>query len=490
MNQIKTGALLSYVNLGINVLIGLVYTPWMIRSIGQDDYGLYTLAMSIIGLLAFDFGLGNATTKFVCEYLALKRQDKVDELLGIVYKLYLMIDIIIALIFIAVYVFLPQIYEGLSHDELHAFKGIFILAAVYCVLSFPFIPVNGLLSGYEKFVPLKLCDLFQRIFIVVTMSVCLIKGYGLFALVLVNSISGILCILLKLYFIRRDTPLRIEWKFWNKQELYRILSFVIWVTIIALASRCIYNIAPSIVGMYTDAAQIAILGIAITIESYTFFFTNALGGLFLPRVSRLVATQDIRSILKLMIKVGRLECYICMFVLLWFIFYGTDFIDLWVGARYHSAGIYSILFIVPMVLQVPHEIGMQYIIAANKLKIQSIIYAFMASINLALAFSLTKFCGVMGIAIAISISCIVRTILLDIYFKKIGIDIAIFYKKCFGVFILPFLIVALAFYFIGFIAVDGWIGLIMKSIFAVIVYLFCIVVLCANNDELSLLKIR
>ena len=84
MNQIKRGAILSYFNLGLNVLIGLVYTPWMIKTIGQADYGLYTLAMSIIGLLAFDFGLGNATTKFICEYLAQNRQDKVDALLGLV----------------------------------------------------------------------------------------------------------------------------------------------------------------------------------------------------------------------------------------------------------------------------------------------------------------------------------------------------------------------------------------------------------------------
>mgnify|MGYP001540049099 CR=1 FL=1 len=74
MNQIKTGAIISYVALFLNIVIGLLYTPWMINTIGKADYGLYTLAMSVISLFVFDFGLGSAITRFVSKYLAENRQ--------------------------------------------------------------------------------------------------------------------------------------------------------------------------------------------------------------------------------------------------------------------------------------------------------------------------------------------------------------------------------------------------------------------------------
>ena len=61
-SQIKTGAILSYISIGINVLSGLIYTPWMIHSIGKEDYGLFTLALSVISLLVFDFGLSSVIT--------------------------------------------------------------------------------------------------------------------------------------------------------------------------------------------------------------------------------------------------------------------------------------------------------------------------------------------------------------------------------------------------------------------------------------------
>ena len=58
MNQIKTGAIISYISLFVNIITGLVYTPWVINSIGKENYGLYSLAMSVITLFVFDFGLG------------------------------------------------------------------------------------------------------------------------------------------------------------------------------------------------------------------------------------------------------------------------------------------------------------------------------------------------------------------------------------------------------------------------------------------------
>lgn len=48
MNEIKKGALVSYVAVAFNAIAGLLYTPWMISCIGSNDYGLYTLALSVI----------------------------------------------------------------------------------------------------------------------------------------------------------------------------------------------------------------------------------------------------------------------------------------------------------------------------------------------------------------------------------------------------------------------------------------------------------
>ncbi len=42
---------MSYTAVFVNIIAGLVYTPWMISQIGQADYGLYALALSVIVFL-------------------------------------------------------------------------------------------------------------------------------------------------------------------------------------------------------------------------------------------------------------------------------------------------------------------------------------------------------------------------------------------------------------------------------------------------------
>ena len=56
-SQIKFGAILSYVSIAVNIIAGLLYTPWMVNQIGGDDYGLFTIVNSLITLFMVDFGL-------------------------------------------------------------------------------------------------------------------------------------------------------------------------------------------------------------------------------------------------------------------------------------------------------------------------------------------------------------------------------------------------------------------------------------------------
>ena len=48
INELKAGALLSFVNLALSSLIPFFYTPVMLRILGESEYGLYSLSSSVI----------------------------------------------------------------------------------------------------------------------------------------------------------------------------------------------------------------------------------------------------------------------------------------------------------------------------------------------------------------------------------------------------------------------------------------------------------
>lgn len=429
--QIKIGAVISYCSIAINIATGLLYTPWVISSIGRENFGLYTLAMSVMSLFVFDFGLSSAITRFIAKYMALGSQDKANDCVGLTFRLYLSIDIVMLFVLTSVYFFIPYIYKQLTPDEISKFEIIYIVAALYSILSFPFIPLNGILNAHEKFIQVKLCDVVHKLIIVALMSICLIFGYGLYALVIVNAISGILTIVLKLLCIAKYTKQRINLHYFEKAEFKSLISFSGWTTVIALSQRCIFSIAPSILGYYSGSVAIAILGIATTIEGYTFTLANALNGMFLPKVSR-IYVKDNGNILPLMVKIGRIQLYIVGFIVLGVIFLGREFINLWVGADFRQSYLCAVLLIIPSFFHLPQMIGNEAIYATNKVKKLSIIYILMAIINIVGAILLTPYWGSIGVCFSICIAYLVRTVGMDIiFYKDIKIDVLSFFKNCY-----------------------------------------------------------
>ena len=141
--QIRLGTIVSYLGIMVNIVLGVIYTPWMIKEIGQSDYALYTLATSIITLFTVDFGMSAAVSRFVSKYRAECNEDAINNFLGLVYKLYMIISAIVLVALIIVYFMLDTIYVSLTPEELSKFKIVFVIAASFSIISFPFVPLNG-----------------------------------------------------------------------------------------------------------------------------------------------------------------------------------------------------------------------------------------------------------------------------------------------------------------------------------------------------------
>ena len=488
MNQIRVGAIISYIALAINILIGIFYTPWMISSIGRENFGLYTLAMSIISLFIFDFGLSAAVTRFIAKYIALGRQDLANKALGIVYKLYIYIDILLIVALTCIYFFIPYIYQELSVEEIEQFKVVYMVAAVFSVISFPFIPINGILTAHERIIQLKLSDVFQKLLIIGSMTIALLLGGGLYTLVLINAIAGVICIIIKVLCIYRYTNQRVVWNNKDKSELKAIASFSGWASILALAQRCIFNLAPSILGMVSGSVAIAILGIAITIEGYCFTFANAINGIFLPRVSRILLKEQ-GDILPLMIKVGRIQLMIIAFIVIAFICFGDNFIYVWVGNGFTNSYICAVLLIIPSLFHLPQMIGNEAIYAKNEVKRLSIVYVAMAICNIVGAFILAPRWGAYGICISICIAYFIRTLGMDyILIKQLGINLARFFNHTY-VKLLPILVSTT---FIGLLLTnllgsDSWATLIIKLTLFGIIYFLSLYFFALNSFEKGLI---
>jgi O-antigen/teichoic acid export membrane protein len=490
-NQIKLGALISYISIAVYMLAGLLYTPWMVRTIGRESYGLYTLATSLISMLVLDFGLSAAVSRFISKYNAEKDQASVDNLLGLVYKLYLAIDGIICLALVIAYFFIGAIYKRLTPGEIQQFQVVYIIASSFSVLSFPFLTLNGILTSYEKFAYQKACDLFNKIAVVLLMVGALMHGFGLYALVTINAICGLATIAIKLLIVKKKTPVKVNFKYKNKTTLKEVLGFSAWITVGSIAQRFIFNIAPTVLGVVSGSVSIAVFGIASTVEGYVYTFATAINGMFLPRVSKIVTGKDkSERILELMIRIGRVQLYIIGLLVIGFVTVGKEFIALWIGNGYKAAYYCVVLLIIPSIFELPQQIAQTMVVAVNKVKQQAFVYSSMAIFNMVCIYFLSRLWNEIGAALSICLAYLVRTIAMNIiYHKELDINVLGFFKEC-HIKMIPALAISMGLGILvqSLIPTSGWSVFLAKAMLVTLLYATIMWLFALNNYEKSLAK--
>ena len=418
------------------MLAGLLYTPWMISRIGQENYGLYTLATSLITMFVMDFGMGAAVSRFVSKYNAVGDRQAVQNFLGLVYKLYLSIDAIIFAVLFVLYFFIDTIYQNLTADEIQTFKVLYMIVGLFSVISFPFSNLNGILTSYEKFVPLKMCDLFNKCVIIVAMVFALLAGYGVFALVTVNAVVGLVTICLKLFIIHHQTTARVNFRYFDKSLLKEIFGFSVWTTVGSIMQRLVFNITPSIIAAVssTGSVGVAVFGLASTIEGYIYTIATAINGMFMPRISRIVIGENKdEKLLELMVRVGRLQVMIVGLMVAGFVALGKSFvIEIWNKPDFSLSYYCAVLLILPSLFYLPMQIANTAIIVENKVRLQAFVFMAMGLVNVVCSLILSHFFGAIGASVSILIAYTVRTLLIGyVYHKVLKLDMLAFVKKTF-----------------------------------------------------------
>ena len=476
--QIVFGGMISYGIIGLNILLGLIYTPWILRTVGSSQYGLYTLASSLIALFLQDFGMSAAVTRFIAVYRAKDDNLGINQVFTIVVKLYFGIMVVVAIILFFVFLNLTTIYSNLEPAELETFKGVFAITSFCVVICFPVNVCNGVLNAYEEFIALKLSDVINRLGTVLVTFIALSANGGIYALIIISGVINIITFIVKLVIMHRRTSVQFIPRYFDGTKLKEIATFSVWSTVSSIAQQMIFNIMPTILAMTLNTAAITMYGFANVIEGYVSTITGAINGLFLPKISRVVKDdKDASGILPLMIRVGRINQSIVSLLFMGVLFTGEKFIGLWLGSEYTDVYYCMVMLIVPYCISSSLQIASSSVIAMNQIHYSAIINICTGVFNLISAYLLAPRFGVIGVCACISATYILRTLFnLVVYVEVLHINLGKFFINCHIKMIPGLFLSAGVSYFIirfgiGHITHSlGWIGFLMDACTVSIVY--------------------
>ena len=494
VNQLKAGVVLNYVVIILNTVVGLLYTPYMLRMMGQSEYGLYSLVASVIAYLTvLDLGFGNAIVRYTAKFWAEKKTEEQYEMFGMFFLLYLVIGIIAFGIGLGLYFNVGTLFgDTMTAVELDRARIMMLLLVANLAFTFPMSIWGSIIQAYEDFVFQKSLNIF-RIILNTAVMICLLHfGYKAVAMVVVQTIFNVLTLVLNFIYCRRKLNIHIYFRFkhfhWGFLKEVAIYSF--WIFLNAIMDRVYWSTGQFVLGAIVGTAAVAVFAIAIQLEGMYMQFSTAISSVFLPKVTAMVATNRSRKeISDLFIRTGRIQYIVLAYILSGFIIFGRQFIELWAGADYSDAYIISLLFFIPLTVPLIQNLGITILQARNEMKFRSVLYIIIALVSLAMQIVLTRFFGGIGCAMGVSGALVVGQILImNVYYRRRqDLDIKTFWKEISKMSIIPIVLIFSSMMVIRhFFALDSWGKLILGIAAFSLVYIPLFFRFSMTDDERNL----
>ncbi|MBD5192951.1 MAG: oligosaccharide flippase family protein [Bacteroidales bacterium] len=488
MNQIKAGAALNYVIIGLNTLTGLLYTPFMLRCLGQNEYGLYSLVASVITYLTLlDFGFGSAIVRYTARIRATGSDRDEWSLYGMFLSAYAVLGLLVTIGGIVLYFNVDRMFgHTMTPEDISQARIMMGLMVFNLAVTFPFSIFGSIISAYERFVFQRILSILRIILSTIVLIAILLLGYKAIAMVVVQTLFSIATLLANILYCFSRLRIKIIFRNFNLTLLKEIIIFSWWNFLSAIVDRIYWGTGQFILGIYSGTVAVAVFSLAITLMNLYMSMSTSFNSVLLPKITVLDThgNKD-KEISDLFIKTGRLQFCILALILSGFIIFGRQFIHLWAGADYAATYTISLIFFVALLCPLIQNVGITILLARGQQKFRSLSYLFIALASLGGQIWLTPKYGVIGCTCVIAATLFAgQWIVMNIYYHiRQHLAIPRFWREIGAMTITPAILTATAYYVIQHIALDSWLSLSIAILIYLTIYLPTFYLLSMNDYE-------
>ena len=439
MNQLKVGTLLSYLQMALSVIIGIVYTPIMIRLLGQNEYGLYNTVASTISMLSIlSLGFNSGYIRYYAIYKKEKNTEAIYRLNGMFLLIFSIIGFIAFLCGLYLTNHLQLVFlDGLTTEEYKTAGILMLLLTLNLAISFPMSVFASIISAHERFVFLKLLGVLRTVFGPMLTFPVLLMGHGSVGMVTVTLLVSIITDTCYLVYTMKYLKERFYFNSFEKGLLKSLFGYSVFIALNAIIDQINWSIDKILLGRYRGTGEVAVYSVGFSLYHYYMLISTSISGVFTPRIHMIYndwkeqPEEQNQRFTNMFMRVGRIQYLILGLVASGVVLFGQIFIHFWVGDGFENSYFVALLLILPASIALIQNLGIEIQRAENRHQFRSIVYSLMAVINLALSIWLCRRYGAIGSAIGTAISLIVANgMIMNIYYyKKCGINIPLFWKN-------------------------------------------------------------
>lgn len=384
------------------LVLAFFATPYVVKHIGPENYGILALVTSFIGFLAFlDLGISPSLVKYTSEYFAKKDYLSLNRLFSSALLFYTLMGLLSGLLIVIFAWFWAPSFIKVSAHNTETVRVIFLVAAVGFFINMILTAFSAIPGSIQRF------DIASRLNLVAAtvatgLTILAVSlGYGVITLAIVGIIISFGALVAYGFINKRLIPsLRYRLGF-HKDMVRKIFVFGGYAFISSLAGTVLFQLDKFILGAQLGATAVAFYvlpgNLAIKIHSLVATVTNVV----FPLSSELITTGDTERLHNLYLRSSRIILTLVVLGVTPLLILANKFLLFWVGPEFaaNSTIVLQVLLLTYSILAMT-AIPFYIAYGAGKPKYAALFSLASGALNVLLIFLLVPRYGINGAAYA------------------------------------------------------------------------------------------
>lgn len=492
-NQRRMGAVLSYINIIAKNLVTFMYTPFLLRFVGQANYGLFQMTNSVmLSLSLLSMGFSSAYVRFYIMYKVQNNFRKIRSLNALYLLLFSFVSLIALLIGGGLVASTQRLFgNSLSQNQIVLAKYLMIIMVLDVAITFISSVFDSNITVNQRFTFQQGRQLLQTFLVPLICVPMVLLGLGVLAIEVTQIVVTITFLVLNAIYCIRKLGMQFDFKNIPIGLLKELIVFSFFIFLNQIVDLVNNNVPNFILGIVQGAKMVATFSIAVQIKNMFFQLSTSLSSVFVPKVNGIVNRKSGNDVLTaLMIKVGRIQMTMLFFVLGGFIVVGQYFVNVWAGKGNHDAYLLVIIMVVPAIIPLSQNLGIEIQRAMNKHIFRSISYSLFAIVNIIVTFVGAKFFGLIGASSGYVVSVFLANgLLMNWYYEsKMGLNMKKYWVNTLGTCV-PFVVTTSVMTLLRvYIPINSIYDFFVFGVVYVISYTFVYIKWVATSYEKALIK--
>ena len=482
--QLIKGASIVMIGLFLGKLISYIYTI-LIARIGSETFGLYSLGISIISFLIVIslFGFNSGIVRYISYYRTRGDEPRIKGIIKSSLKIAVPLSIFFFLILL--------IFSGfISNSIFHNSDLAFVLRLLAIIIPIGVITeiIFSIFTAFKKIeYKIYIVEVLEKLIRIIAAFILIYIGFTLKAAIFSYIISIIVSFLLSAYFLRRvfqffKTKTRViemkkELLFYSFPLLFSgvLISIVKWIDIF-------------MVGFFRSISEVGIYNVALSTSYLMVIIPTAIMSLFLPIITENYSKKRYKEIRDISKDVIRWIFILNIIAFIFILTFSKEILRLMFGPEYILGNSSLIILLIGYLIFSFAHVHSNYLIMIKKTRLILFINFVMVLLNIFLNLYLIPLYGIIGGAIATSLS-LITSYILSFYFSYKFSKINPYDLKL----LKPLLASLMIFSAILFVKESFSIGIItmiiMSVIFLIVYILILFIIKGIDKDDMEILKL-